>query len=75
MAGAECQRRLDLDAELVGRDTVAVVLAVDDEAAGGDRDQIFQARLDPVPGFDGVENDAACGLAAGGVGPSSRTSA
>jgi len=68
MAGAERQRRLDLDAELVGRNAVAVVLAMDDEAAGGHRDQIFQARLDPIPGFDRVENHAACGLGIGGVG-------
>ena len=68
MAGAERQRRLDLDAELVGRDAVAVVLAVDDEAAGGDRDQILEARFDPVLGFDHVENDAPGDLRTGGVG-------
>ena len=61
MAGAERQRRLDLDAELVGGDAVAVVLAVHDEAAGGDRDEVLEAGLDPVLGFDRVEDD---GLAA-----------
>ena len=68
MAGAESQCRLDFDAELVGRNAVAVVLAVDHEAAGGHRDQIFQGRLDPVLGFDDVENDAAGGLSPGGAG-------
>ena len=57
MAGAECQRRLDLDAELVGRHTQPVVAAVHDELAGADRDQICKARLDPVPGLDRVERD------------------
>ena len=39
MPGAERQRRLDLDAELVGRHVGAVMLAVHDEAPGADRDQ------------------------------------
>ena len=60
MAGAERQRRLDLDAELVGRHPLAVMLAMHDKAAGGDRDQIFEAGLDPVLGLDGVEGDVLC---------------
>ena len=57
MAGAERQRRLDLDAELVRRDARAIMLAVHDEAPGGDRDEVLEAGLDPVPGLDGVEGD------------------
>ena len=57
MAGAECQRRLDLDAELVGRHQQPVVAAVHDETPGADRHQIFKARLDPVLGLDRVEGD------------------
>ena len=65
MAGAERQRRLDLDAELVGRDAVAVMLAVYDKTPGGDGNEIFEAGLDPVLGFDGVEDDGLRGIAAG----------
>ena len=43
MAGAERQRRLDLDAELVGQDSRAVMPAVHDEAPGADRNQFFAA--------------------------------
>ena len=43
MAGAERQRRLDLDADLVGRHPRAVVLAMHDETPGRDRDQILEA--------------------------------
>src|SRR3954467_10863444 len=57
MAGAEGESRLDRDGELVWRHAVAVMAAVDDEAPGRHRDEIFQARLDPVPGFDGVEDE------------------
>ena len=57
MPGAERQRRLDLDAELVGRHPRAVVAAVHDEAAGMDGDEVFEAGRDPVLGFDGVEGD------------------
>src|SRR5882724_6023156 len=46
-AGAECQRRLDFDAELVGRDPLAVMLAVNDEASGRHGDEVFEAGLDP----------------------------
>src|SRR5215218_9532375 len=56
MAGAEGESRLDLDGELVWRHAVAVMATVDDEAPGRHRDEIFQARLDPVPGFDSVES-------------------
>ncbi len=65
MPGAERQRRLDLDADPVGTDTVAVVMAVHHEATGLDRREAFKARLDPVLGFDGVEHQ---GLRGGLVG-------
>ena len=68
VAGAERQRRLDLDAELVGRNLRAVMLAVHDEAPGADRDQFLERGLDPVLGLDRVERDAPRGLVAGGDG-------
>ena len=42
VAGAERQRRLDFDAELVGRHPLAVMLAVHDEASGRHRDEVFE---------------------------------
>ena len=48
MAGAEGERRLDLDADPVRRERRAVVRAVHREAAGRDRLQIGEARGDPV---------------------------
>ena len=74
VAGAERQRRLDLDAELVGRDPVAVMLAVDDEASGGDGDEVFEAGLDPILGLDRVEGDALGDSAPAALATSSRTS-
>ena len=68
MAGAERQRRLDLDAELVGRDARAIMLAVHDETPGRDRNEVLEAGLDPVPGLDGVESDASGDILAGSVG-------
>ena len=67
MAGAERQRRLDLDAEPVGRHLRAVVAAVHDEAAGANGHQFFKARLDPVPGLDRVECDCLRHLRAGRI--------
>ena len=58
MAGAEGERRLDLDAELVWRHARAIVRAMDDEASGRHRDEVFEARLDPVLGLDRVEGEA-----------------
>ena len=40
--------------------------AVHDESPGADRDQLFQRRPDPVLGFDDVEGDLRCDVAAGG---------
>ena len=57
VAGAERQRSLDLDADLVRWHLGAVMPAMHDEAAGTDRDQFFQRRLDPILGFDDVEGD------------------
>src|SRR4051812_43939728 len=42
------------------------MLTVHDEAACADRDQLFQCRPDPVPGFHNVERDISCNLAAEG---------
>ena len=64
MAGAERQRRLDLDGDLVARHLVAVMGAVDHEPPGRHRHQPFQAGLDPILGGDGLERDRrGCGLA------------
>src|SRR3954453_1368239 len=65
MAGTERQRRFDLDAELVGRDAVAVMLAMYDKTPGGDGNEIFETGLDPVLGFHSVEDDRLRGIAAG----------
>ena len=48
VAGAEGERRLDLDADPVRRDPRAVVGAVHDKAAGGDRLEPGEALLDPI---------------------------
>ena len=66
MTGAERQRGLDLDAELVRRHMRAIMLAVDDETAGGDRHQAVEAGPDPVLGGDGVEDDGLRDVVAGG---------
>ena len=48
MAGAESQRRLDLDADAVDRNAGAVMRAVNDEAAGGDGSQPGEAFAHPI---------------------------
>ena len=48
VAGAERQRGLDLDADVVGLDAAAVVRAMHDKAAGAHRRQAGEALLDPV---------------------------
>ncbi len=68
VAGAERQRRLDLDGELVGGDVLAVMRAMDDEAAGRHRHEVFEARLDPVFGRDGVEGKRRGDLGARRIG-------
>ncbi len=68
VAGAEGQRGLDLDAELVRRHAGAVVLAVHDEAPGGDGDEVLEAGLDPVLGLDGVEGNGLGEVFAGRIG-------
>ena len=55
MAGAESERRLDLDADAVERHAGAVMRAVDDEAPGGDRRQSGEALANPVRRFDAPE--------------------
>ena len=75
VAGAERQRRLDLDAELVGRNPFAVMLAVHDEAPGRDRDQVLEAGPDPVLGLDRIEIDGPGDISTGGAGRRVRASA
>ena len=53
---------------LLGATRLAVMLAVHDEAPGGDGDEVFEAGPDPVLGLDGVEVDGRGGFRAGGVG-------
>ena len=52
MAGAEGERRLDLDAGLVGLHTRAVMRSMDDKAADRHRRETREARRDPVLFFD-----------------------
>ena len=66
MAGAEGQCRFDLDADAVDADARAVVGAVHDKAAGGDRREALEARLHPVAGGDGLEHQRIGGFGAGG---------
>ncbi len=66
MAGAESQRRFDLDADAIERDAGAVVGAVNDEAAGGDGRQSGEAFAHPIFGRDALEaqrfgGSVACG--------------
>ena len=58
MAGAEGERRLDLDADAVGRNAGAVMGAVHDEAAGRDRLQPGEALAHPVLRRDRARNAA-----------------
>ena len=68
MAGTERQRRLDLDAELVGRHPRrGRGWPCTTNRPARHRHQIFEARLDPVPGLDGVEDDADRDLRAGRI--------
>ncbi len=57
VAGAEGQRGLDLDADVVGLDARAVMRAVHDEAAGPHRLQTAKAFLDPVGGRDRLDGE------------------
>ena len=66
MAGAEGDRRLDFDADAVGRDARAIVRAVHDEATGGDRLQPGEALLHPVGRCHAAELQCCSGLAPGG---------
>ena len=55
MAGAECKRRLDFDADAVCRNSRAVMGTMHDKAAGSDRSQASQAVAHPVRGLDEIE--------------------
>jgi hypothetical protein len=65
VAGAEGQRRLDLDADAVGSNARAVMRAVHHEASGLDRGQSLQARLDPIGRRDAPEDQRIGGLGSG----------
>src|SRR3984957_5865510 len=66
MAGAERQRRFDLDAELVDRNARAVVVAMHDEAPCAHGYQFLERGLDPVLGLDSVERNVPRHVIAGG---------
>ena len=73
MAGAEGERRLDLDADAVGRDAGAIMRAVHDEAAGRDRRQSGEASRDPVLRRDALEAERLGGRGAGRGAASARS--
>ena len=66
VSGAEGEGGPDLDADAVGPDAGAIVLAVDDEAAGLDRLEPFLARLHPVLRRQGLERECIRRLRPGG---------
>ena len=68
MAGAEGERRFDLDADLVRRDAGAVVLTMNHETSRWNGNQIVQAHPHPVLGFDHIESQVAGDLGTGSTG-------
>ena len=64
MPGAEGERRLDLDADVVCAKARAVMRAMHENAAGADGLQSRQRVLDPVALFDGGKADGLGGLVA-----------
>jgi hypothetical protein len=66
MAGAEGERRLDLDAEVVRMHAAAVVRPVHQEAAGVHGLEACEALPHPVCLDDTLEPQRLCGLVAGG---------
>ena len=68
MAGAERERRLDLDADGASRNAGAVMGAVHDEAAGRDRLEPAQALAHPVPCSAPLEDQRLGRLCTGGRG-------
>jgi hypothetical protein len=66
MTGAEGERGLDFDADAVLRNAVAVVRAVHDETAGGDRLQPGKAFPHPIGRLDAREGDRRAELRPGG---------
>src|ERR1700728_255011 len=66
MAGAESQRRFDLDADAIEWDAGAIMGAVHDEASGGDGSQSGEAFTHPILRRDTLETQrlgrsVACG--------------
>ena len=68
MAGAERERRLDLDADGASRNAGAVMGAMHDEAAGRDRLEPAQALAHPVPCSAPLEDQRLGRLCTGGRG-------
>ena len=68
VAGAEGERRLDLDADAVAGDARAVVRAVHHEAAGFDRGEALEARAHPVLRRQPLEGERVRRVRAGGEG-------
>ncbi len=65
MTAAECERRLDFNADAVDRNAAAIVGAVHDKTAGFNRRQALQAFGDPIGGVEPREAQRAGSLAAG----------
>ena len=68
MAGAEGERRLDLDTQAVMRDAMAIVAPMHEESARLDRPQAGQARAHPIAVGQRFERQRAGGGVAGGAG-------
>ncbi len=67
MAGAERERRFDLDADAVDRNASAVVRAMDDEAARGDGRESGEALAHPVGFLNAREAQPRGGRRSGGL--------
>ena len=65
MTAAECERRLDFNADAVDRNAAAIVSAVHDKTAGFNGRQALQAFGDPIGGVEPREAQRAGSLAAG----------
>ena len=67
MAGAERERRFDLDTDAVDRNASAVVRAMDDEAARGDGRESGEALAHPVGFLNAGKAQARGGRRSGGL--------
>ena len=66
VSGAEGERRLDLDADAVGRNAGAIVGAVNEKPAGPDRLQASKADFDPILRCEALEAELLCGARSDG---------